>query len=137
MIKAHIYTIGKSKETWLNAALSEYEKRLQGRIQIQWILVSDDAELIKQTSAEPHLIALDVQGLLLSSEALSQKLVQAGSRLAFVIGGAPGLPPAILAKAKWRWSLSPLTFTHQMTRLILLEQLYRAYEIERKSPYHK
>ncbi|HAB98916.1 MAG TPA: 50S rRNA methyltransferase [Parachlamydiales bacterium] len=137
MIKATIHTIGKSKETWLNDALSEYEKRLQGRVQIKWSLVSDDPELIKQTALEPYLIALDVQGSLLSSETLSQKLVQAGSRLAFVIGGASGLPPEILAKAKWRWSLSPLTFTHQMTRLILLEQLYRAYEIERKSPYHK
>lgn len=135
MIKVHIHTIGKSKETWLNDALAEYEKRLQGKAQIKWLLAKDNTELLKQVSLEPNLIALDVQGALLSSEAVSQKLTQAGSRLAFIIGGAEGLPP--LLQPKWRWSLSPLTFTHQMTRLILLEQLYRAYEIEKKSPYHK
>jgi 23S rRNA (pseudouridine1915-N3)-methyltransferase len=137
MIKVHIHTIGKVKETWLTNALSEYEKRLQGRVQIKWLLAATNGELIKQTLLEPYLIALDVQGPLLSSEALSQKLTQAGSRLSFVIGGADGIPPEIQKHAKWSWSLSPLTFTHQMTRLILLEQLYRAYEIERKSPYHK
>ncbi len=137
MIKVHIHTIGRSKENWLNEALQEYEKRLQGRIQIKWQIASGDEELIQQTALEPYLIALDIQGSLLSSEALSQKLTKAGSRYSFVIGGADGLNQQILHQAKWRWSLSPLTFTHQMTRLILLEQLYRAYEIDRKSPYHK
>lgn len=137
MIKVHIHTIGKSKESWLISALAEYEKRLQPRAQIKWLFAKDNSDLLKQASLEPHLIALDVQGTLLSSEALSQTLTRAGSRLAFVIGGADGLPPPLLSHAYLRWSLSPLTFTHQMTRLILLEQLYRAYEIERKSPYHK
>lgn len=137
MLKAKIYTIGKSKESWLLEALSEYEKRLQGRIQIQWFLAKDDAELTKWVLAENYVIALDVQGQLLSSEALSEKLFRSGSRLSFVIGGALGLPPLVKSHAKWLWSLSPLTFTHQMTRLILLEQLYRAAEIDRDSPYHK
>lgn len=137
MLKIKIYTIGRLKEPWLTEALSEYEKRLQGRIEIKWLLAKDDAELTKLILEEATLIALDVQGELVSSEALSSKLFQLGSRLSFVIGGSDGLPLPIKSKAKWRWSLSPLTFTHQMTRLILLEQLYRASEIERKSPYHK
>ncbi|MCC6127627.1 MAG: 23S rRNA (pseudouridine(1915)-N(3))-methyltransferase RlmH [Chlamydiae bacterium] len=137
MMKIKIYTIGRCKESWLTDALSEYEKRLQGRIEIKWLLAKDDAELAKWVLEEPVLIALDVQGELATSEALSAKLFQLGSRLSFVIGGAEGLPPSIKTHARWRWSLSPLTFTHQMTRLILLEQLYRASEIERKSPYHK
>lgn len=137
MIKVKIYTIGRCKETWLNAALSEYEKRLHGRMQIEWHLAKDDVELTKWTLAEDLLIALDPQGTLLSSEALSQKLMRSGARLAFVIGGANGLTPAMKTHAKWLWSLSPLTFTHQMTRLILLEQLYRASEIDRNGPYHK
>lgn len=137
MFKIKIYTIGRSKESWLIDALHEYEKRLHGRIEIKWLLAKDDAELAKWVLEEPLCIALDVEGELVTSERLSAKLFQLGSRLSFVIGGADGLASSIKAHTKWRWSLSPLTFTHQMTRLILLEQLYRASEIEKKSPYHK
>lgn len=137
MIKVKIYTIGKTKESWLLEALAEYEKRLQGTMQIEWLLAKDDNDLAKWALADPNFIALDVQGQLLSSENFSQKLFQSHSRLSFVIGGAEGLPPPIKKSAKWLWSLSPLTFTHQMTRLILLEQLYRAAEIHNNGPYHK
>jgi len=66
------------------------------------------------------------------------KLVQThGARLNILIGGSDGIPKHLLNKSVWNWSLSPLTFTHQMTRLILLEQLYRAFEIEMGSEYHK
>lgn len=137
MLKVSIHTIGRLKETWLSEALQEYEKRLKGKMRIEWFLWKDDAELSKQVELESSWIALDVKGELLSSEELSKKLFDTGSRFTFVIGGAPGLPPALLSQAKWRLSLSPLTFTHQMTRLILVEQLYRAHEIQRNSPYHK
>ena len=132
MFKVKVFAPGKSKEGWLLEALAEYEKRLKGRMEIEWVH-ADPRSALK----EPYLIALDVKGEPVSSEALSEKLFKSGQRLAFVIGDAEGLDVEVLEKAKWRWSLSPLTFTHQMVRLILVEQLYRALEIERNSPYHK
>lgn len=136
MFKVKVLTIGKSKEEWLKIAIAEYEKRLQGKMSIQWLFVKNDEELIDLSLQEPF-IALDPNGTLLSSEAWSEKMGKLGSKLNFVIGGAEGLPEIILEKARFIWSLSPLTFTHQMTRLILVEQLYRALEIEKGSSYHK
>lgn len=130
MFKVKVLSIGKSREEWLNLALAEYEKRLQGKMAIEWIIV-------KEFDVEEPYIALDPNGTLLSSDTLSQKLFSWGSKLTFLIGGPDGIPKPILEKARFLWSLSPLTFTHQMTRLILLEQLYRATEIERGSSYHR
>ena len=136
MFKVKVLTIGKCKEKWLSDALFEYEKRLQGKMAFEWRLAKDDAQLSSWAEQEPY-IALDPKGELLASEALAGKMVKWGLRLTFVIGGAEGLPTQVLKQAQFRWSLSPLTFTHQITRLILVEQLYRSMEIERGSQYHK
>lgn len=136
MFKVKVLTIGRCKEVWLADAMAEYEKRLKGKMQIEWHLAKDEAELAEWASREP-VIALDPKGELLTSEAWSQKMVRFGLRLTFLIGGAEGIPSPLLKKAQFRWSLSPLTFTHQITRLLLVEQLYRAMEIERGSQYHK
>lgn len=138
MFKVKIISQGRSKEPWLKEALSEYEKRLQHTMEIEWILVDSDQDLLQKAIKEPKLIALDLTGRQLDSESLSRKLFSEwGSRTAFVIGGAMGLPQQILVHATFRWSLSPLTFTHQIVRLLLLEQLYRSIEIEKGSSYHK
>jgi 23S rRNA (pseudouridine1915-N3)-methyltransferase len=134
MFKVKIFTVGKCKEPWLQAALNEYEKRLQNAI--EWRLAKDTPQLIQWTQEE-SFIALTPDGQLLDSPAFSRKLAAFGARANFCIGDAEGLPLEILNRAQLRWSLSPLTFTHQMTRLILLEQIYRAKEIERGSQYHK
>lgn len=136
MFKVKVLTIGKCKENWLEEALGEYEKRLKGKLTLEWLIAKDDTQLIEWTKSEPF-IALHPKGELLTSEAWSEKMLKLGLRLTFVIGGAEGLPASLLKKALFQWSLSPLTFTHQMTRLILIEQLYRAIEIERGSQYHK
>lgn len=136
MFKVKVLTIGRCKEEWLSVALSEYEKRLKGTMSIEWLLAKDNAQLIEWTRSE-SFIALDPKGELLTSEAWSARMMKVGLRLNFVIGGAEGLPEEIVKKALFKWSLSPLTFTHQITRLILVEQLYRAIEIERGSQYHK
>lgn len=136
MFKVKVVAQGRSKEKWLHEAMAEYEKRLTGKMEIEWIFVDTPEELVERASRESRLIALDVQGELLSSEKLSRKIFSEwGSRIAFAIGGPDGLPP--LLRPFYRWSLSPLTFTHQMVRLILIEQLYRALEIDRGSSYHK
>lgn len=141
MIKIKIITIGKNKESWLQDALSEYEKRLSSFCSIEWMLAKNDVQLEEFSKKEGKYIALDPQGKLFCSEKfsdwLSKTAIDFNSRLNFVIGGPDGLTPTIKSKAAFLWSLSPLTFTHQITRIILLEQLYRAYEISRGSKYHK
>jgi 23S rRNA (pseudouridine1915-N3)-methyltransferase len=136
MFKVKIIAVGRTKEAWLDMALSEYEKRLQGRLEIEWLLAKEDKSLSAYCRKEPLLIALDIRGELLNSEEFCKKWMQLG-RVAFVIGGPDGLPADILKEARFRWSLSPLTFTNQMVRLILVEQLYRALEIASGTPYHK
>jgi len=137
MFKVKIIAVGRSKKAWLEMALSEYEKRLQGRLQLEWLLAKDDASLSTYCRKESLLIALDIKGEQMSSEAFSEKWMRIGARAAFVIGGPDGLLQEILKTAHFRWSLSPLTFTNQMIRLILVEQLYRALEIAKGTPYHK
>ena len=137
MIKVKILSIGKNKEEWLQTALSEYEKRLTPFCQVEWILAKNDVQLEEFSKREGKYIALDPHGKSMTSEKFATWVGQAGSRFNFVIGGAEGLTPTLKANASFLWSLSPLTFTHQLTRLILLEQLYRAYEINRGSNYHK
>ncbi len=136
MFKVKVLTIGKCKEEWLEQALAEYEKRLKGRMAVEWLIAKDDEQLIEWVEEESY-VALDPNGKLLKSEELAERMIQWGLRLNFVIGGAKGLPKEIIRKAQFVWSLSPLTFTHQITRLILIEQLYRGTEIERGSQYHK
>lgn len=141
MIKIKIYSIGKAKENWLQAALDLYETRLKPSISFEWILTKTDEQLKQFLEKETNFICLDPNGKQFSSEEFSTFLIktigEAYSRLSFVIGGAEGIPALIKAKAKAILSLSRLTFTHQITRLILLEQIYRALEIKKGSPYHK
>lgn len=138
MFKVKILTQGKTKEPWLLQALQEYEKRLTGILTIEWVLVSSPQELTQKALKEPLLIALDLKGAMLSSEDWSQALFSSWSaRPTFVIGGADGLEPAVLKHATKKISLSPLMLTHQMVRLIVVEQLYRAIQIEKGSQYHK
>ncbi|WP_226987410.1 23S rRNA (pseudouridine(1915)-N(3))-methyltransferase RlmH [Parachlamydia acanthamoebae] len=140
MFKIKILSVGKTKETWLHAAIEEYQKRLQGVAEIEWVWAKDDSQLVALVSREPLVICLDPNGKVFSSEQFStflmRKLEEGGSRLAFVIGGADGLP-ASLKQNKEAISLSLLTFTHQITRLVLIEQIYRALEIAKGSRYHK
>ena len=78
------------------------------------------------------------QGDTLSSRQFAQRLAQFGNeRIAFVIGGADGLSPALKTRARWQLSLSPMTFPHELARLMLIEQLFRAQAIRQGSPYHR
>lgn len=141
MFKVKILTIGRCKETWLQEALAEYEKRLKNTVVFEWHLAKNEEQLTAWGQAEPFLLLLDLQGELLNSERFSQKLsalfIEKGARLTFVIGGAEGIPFALFQKPHYRWSLSPLTFTHQMVRLLLVEQIYRALQIAQGTGYHK
>lgn len=140
MKKILILGVGKNKETWLEAGLEDYRKRLKGKISIEERWVKDDAALRQGLQKERLVLCLSPEGKLLNSEEFSslmqEKFLEGGSRLCFAIGGADGLPSDI-RKAYQKISLSPLTFTHQITRLVLYEQIYRADQIASGSPYHR
>jgi 23S rRNA (pseudouridine1915-N3)-methyltransferase len=139
MIKIKIISVGKTKEAWLEAAFSEYIKRLKGQVAIECIWTKTDQQLIEKALEEPSRLTLDPAGKLLTSEQFAKqlqiKLEGCGARLAFVIGGPEGLPNAL--RSGELVSLSPLTMTHQIVRLVLIEQIYRAFEIFKGSQYHK
>lgn len=140
MIRIKLLSVGKTKEIWLDQAIKEYEKRLTGLLHFDFIWVKDDRQLVELAEKERDYICLDPTGQLLTSEEFATFVVQAweerGARLTFIIGGPEGIPKK-LKSDRHSISLSPMTFTHQMTRLILVEQIYRAIEINKKSNYHK
>lgn len=136
-LKIIIYSVGKSKESWLQEALSEYEKRLRSQGTILWKVAKDQDQLRHWLSSEKDYICLDPSGEVMTSEEFSKFFLSLPVKRIFVIGDAEGIHPEIANRASKKMSLSRLTFTHQMTRLILIEQIYRAIGIDRGSKYHK
>lgn len=150
-----ILSPGKVRETWLQVGIDEYIRRLGRYCQVNIITVDDvpdswpmnkaieeeSRRLLAKIKPQSWVVALDLQGKLPDSLELAKLLPEwfreGGSEIVFVIGGSNGLAPAILNRAQARLCLSKLTFTHQMTRLILLEQCYRAFKIQAGEPYHK
>ena len=158
-MKIRIVAVGKLKEKYLREGVAEYEKRLApfasvelretreeymaenpSEAQRQQTLAKEGERLLRLVPERSFLIVLDVGGKLLSSEALAKELasraLQGQSDLTFLIGGAFGLSPAVRDRADLRISFSPMTFTHQMVRLLLYEQIYRAFKINRGEKYH-
>ncbi|MFE4525662.1 MAG: 23S rRNA (pseudouridine(1915)-N(3))-methyltransferase RlmH [Bacillota bacterium] len=155
-----IITVGKLKEKYLKQGIDEYLKRLSAYAKMDIIEVPDEKapeELsetemmqVKQKEGErilakihpdAHVIALAIEGKMKSSEELADtldKLATYGkSKIAFVIGGSLGLSQEVLQRADDKLSFSKMTFPHQLMKLILLEQVYRAFRINRGEPYHK
>ena len=141
MLKVKIYSVGKTKKDWLSQALEVYETRLISSLTFEWILAKNDEQLKQFLAKEPIFFCLAPQGRQYSSEEFSlfftKSLQENCSRLVICIGGSEGIPLQIKSKAKQLISLSKMTFTHQITRLILVEQIYRALEIQKGSIYHK
>ena len=146
-MKVSIIAIGKLKEKYLVDAAAEYVKRLKVYTSIEIIEISEcrtvDEECDKIISRLPNnswVCVLDVFGVSMSSEKFAQTIsditLQGQSNLTFVIGGAFGLNQQLREAATLCLSPSKMTFTHQMTRIILLEQIYRAFKINRGEPYH-
>uniref|UniRef100_A0A7S0NYP8 Ribosomal RNA large subunit methyltransferase H n=1 Tax=Calcidiscus leptoporus TaxID=127549 RepID=A0A7S0NYP8_9EUKA len=136
--RVRIVSVGKTKEAWLQLALAEYMKRVR-TVSLECTWVRDDAALLAE--ARGACIVLDERGKLCSSREFSEMLFRAleegGARLSFVIGAADGLPEALRDGPHPLLSLSRMTLTHQMARLVLAEQIYRACEIRRGSKYHR
>jgi 23S rRNA (pseudouridine1915-N3)-methyltransferase len=155
-LKLHLWSVGKSHESYVEEGIHLFTKRLQSYFPAAWniiplpknsgqlspeMLKSKESESILQgIKKEDYLILLDEKGKSMSSMKLAeflQKRANEGSRnLIFLIGGAFGVSEEIKQRADFTWSLSDLVFPHQLTRLILAEQLYRACTILRNEKYH-
>jgi 23S rRNA (pseudouridine1915-N3)-methyltransferase len=133
---------GRLKEPFWAAAEADYLARLRHHADVEVREVDGDDALLAALPARARLVALDAGGELLSSEEIAKKIVAAaeqhggGAPLAFAIGGADGLGPAVRARAERSLAFGRITLPHRLARLVLLEQLYRAYAILRGSPYH-
>lgn len=155
-----VICIGKLKEKYWTAAIDEYSKRLKGYcsldiVELKEARLPDKAgpaeelavkeaegeEILKRIKDNQYVITLEVKGKMLSSEKLAEKIETLGidghSNVVFVIGGSLGLSAAVSKRANFKLSFSEMTFPHQMMRVILLEQVYRAFKINRNEAYHK
>ena len=159
-MKITILCVGKVKEKFYRMAIDEYVKRLGRYCKLKIIEVSDEKtpdnaseheeslikdkegeRILKNIRREATVIALAIEGKMLSSEQLAGKISQLGisgeSHIQFIIGGSLGLSEKVLKEADLLLSFSKMTFPHQLMRVILLEQIYRSYRIIQGEPYHK
>lgn len=139
--RCRILAVGKVRRSWIQEGIELYRKRLPGLeiIEIRDSTPDKEAESIRASlRADEHLIALMEEGDAVGSIPFARRLDQLGNqRLAFVIGGADGLTNELKGRAHWQLSLSPMTFPHELARLMLIEQLFRAQAILQGSPYHR
>ena len=155
-----IITVGKIKEKYLRDAIAEYTKRLSRYCKLEIIEVADEKtpdqasetveeqirdkegeRILKHIRDDMYVVTLEINGKMLSSEELADKInmlgIQGQSSVAFVIGGSIGLGREVLKRSDYPLSFSKMTFPHQLMRVILLEQVYRSYRIINGEPYHK
>lgn len=159
-MQIQIIAVGKLKEKYLKDGINEYLKRLQSYAKVEIIEVADEKEpanaspadesiiksreaerIQKHIKADTYLIVLAIQGQMLTSEQLAAKLdklaLEGKSHITMVIGGSLGLAESITSQADLLLSFSPMTFPHQLMRMILVEQIYRSYRIINGHSYHK
>jgi len=155
-MKLSLWTIGKSHESYVKEGVEDFTRRLSKYFTTEWNILpvpknasslpeaeqkKKEGEMILQLlKPDDYLVALDERGKHLTSEGLAgllqQRATESTKNLVFLIGGAFGIDDMVMQKAKVKWSLSQLTFPHQLVRLILAEQLYRACTILRNEKYH-
>jgi 23S rRNA (pseudouridine1915-N3)-methyltransferase len=146
-----IVAVGKKHESWVSDGITRYEQRLQKPFDVSWLLLphssrdgdsarTEESERIRaKLTPDEFVILLDERGKLFDSPSLSRQLLAPLERsqpVTIIIGGAYGVDASIHQRANLIWSLSPLVFPHQLVRLLLAEQLYRAQAIAGGSPYH-
>ena len=136
-----IIAIGKIKKKWVYQGIEMYLKRLPG---LKVIEIKDNTHIKEEHSIKEIickneiLVTLNENGQIFTSKQLATKLLNSHTQnITFVVGGASGISPSLNSYASWQLSLSPLTFPHEIARLLLIEQLYRAKTITQGGPYHK
>lgn len=160
MLGITILTVGKLKETYWRAACDEYTKRLGAYCKLQVVEVdecrlpdnpsaaqivsgtlTEGDQMLARVPANSFIISLCIEGREMTSQALAGQLeqlpLQGKSHVTFIIGGSHGLSDRVKVRSHMRMSMSPMTFPHQMARVMLLEQVYRAMSINAGSKYHK
>jgi 23S rRNA (pseudouridine1915-N3)-methyltransferase len=155
-MKISLWSIGKSNDTYVKEGISEFTKRISKYFPVEWTIIpvpknagmlsemdlkKKEAEIILQwISPADFLVALDEKGKEMTSEGLAnfiqQRATESTKNIVFLIGGAFGIDESVIKRANLKWSLSQLTFPHQLVRLILAEQVYRACTILRNEKYH-
>ena len=159
-MRINIVCVGKIKEKYLKLGIDEFKKRLSKYCKLEIIELEDEKapenlsdkemliikekegkKILSKIKDNSYVIALAIDGKNLSSEELAETINKLGvrgiSNITFVIGGSLGLSDEVLSSADYKLSFSKMTFPHQLMRLILLEQVYRAYRINNGEPYHK
>ena len=159
-MKIKIVTVGKLKEKYLKDGITEYTKRISRFAKLEMIELTDEktpdkaselenkkiletegARILSKVGERDFVVVLAIEGKTLSSEEFSKQLEQASikgySTLTFIIGGSLGLAPVVKNRANLSVSFGRLTLPHQLMRLVLVEQIYRAFTIQQGSPYHK
>lgn len=159
-MKITLITVGKLKEKYFTMAVEEYSKRLSRYVKLNIIEVADEKtpdnassveeenirrkegeRIIKSLKGDEYVITLEIEGKMLDSVELSEKINQIGvsgkGHIAFIIGGSLGLSGEVRNMSDFKLSFSKMTFPHQLMRVILLEQIYRSYRILGNEPYHK
>lgn len=146
-----VLAIGKKHESWVADGIQRYQKRLQRPFDVEWVLLPHSARegdsarqeeserILKRLTGDDFVVLLDERGKDVDSRSLSQILLlplESSRPVTIIIGGAYGVDVSIHSRADFIWSLSKLVFPHQLVRLILIEQLYRAQEIAGSRPYH-
>ena len=160
MLNINILCVGKIKENYLKEAINEYSKRLSKYCNLNIIEVADEVvpnklsenvieeiknkeagKMLEQLKKETYLISLDLKGKQYTSEEFSKKIqdiaVQGNSSITFVIGGTLGIGKEVLDKSKEKICFSKMTFPHQLIRVFVLEQIFRAFKISSGETYHR
>lgn len=155
-----IISVGKLKEKYLKQGIEEYLKRLKPYAKVKIEEVPDEhapenlseadkedvknkegAKILNKLSTDTFVITLEIEGKMITSEAFAKKLDELAtygkSKIAFVIGGSLGLSDEVKSRSDFAISFSKMTYPHQLMRLVLLEQVYRGFKINRGEPYHK
>ena len=141
MLRVSVICQGRLKEPYYIAACAEYLKRLGAYCKAEVTELPEDGDVAARIPKGAYVIALCIEGEKLSSPDLAKKLEKLASsgvsRLCFLIGGSDGLPEDVKASADYKLSMSDMTFPHHLARVMLLEQLYRAFTITAGAKYHK
>lgn len=155
-MKIQFWSVGKTNESYVSEGIENFRQRIKNYFPVEWIIIptpknsgmmsevelkKKEAELILEyITKTDFLVLLDEKGKLISSEGLAELIQfranQSTKKLIFLIGGAFGVDDLIKSRSNFKWSLSPLVFPHQLVRLILSEQIYRACSILRNEKYH-
>lgn len=138
MLHIQIVQVGKTKDSYFRQAEEEYVKRLSRYGKIIVDTVDDNDKILSRVNKDSYVIALVIEGKQFSSEEFADKLREIGrtGHVTFIIGGPHGLPAEVIDSSNFSLSFSKMTFTHQMIRVILLEQIYRACTIIEGKKYH-